>query len=104
MGIVRLVLASLLLAAAPAAAAPTRAVVYIRNFAFVPASLTVAAGSSVTFINQDQDAHTVTGHGFNSGGLDTGAHWVHRFTTPGMYAFVCELHPYMHGSIIVRKR
>ena len=75
--------------------------VQIRNFAFVPSTLRIRAGTTVRFVNNDQDAHTVTGKGFDSGGLDSGAVWTHRFTRPGIYAYVCALHPYMKGRIVV---
>ena len=94
---------AILLVGASASTAPTASIptVQIRNFAFVPASLTVRAGATVRFVNDDQDAHTVTGKGFDSGGLDSGAVWAHRFTRPGIYAYVCALHPYMRGRIVV---
>lgn len=82
------------------------ATVLIQGFAFAPARITIAAGDTVRFINKDSEAHTVTGRGgsFDSGGMDTGAVWDHRFTKPGTYTFFCELHPYMTGMIVVVKR
>ena len=79
------------------------ATVHIKNFAFSPARLRIATGQSVRFVNDDQDAHTVTaGNGaFSSGGLDTGDTWTQTFTKAGTYAYICALHPYMHGTIIV---
>ena len=50
-----------LLAAAPATPKPG-ATVHIRDDAFTPATITVRAGDSVTFVNDDDDAHTVTAH------------------------------------------
>ncbi|HET7814537.1 MAG TPA: cupredoxin family copper-binding protein [Candidatus Baltobacteraceae bacterium] len=79
------------------------AVVTIANFAFAPATLTVRAGTTVRFVNNDSEAHTVTAkNGFNSGGLDTGDSWSHRFDRPGTYRYFCALHPYMKGTIVVR--
>jgi plastocyanin len=82
------------------------ATVHIRNFAFSPARLRIATGQSVRFVNDDQDAHTVTAtsKAFNSGGLDTGDTWTHVFTKAGTYTYICVLHPYMHGSIVVVAR
>ena len=82
------------------------ALVTIEGFAFKPAHLTVTAGDSVRFVNHDTEAHTVTSkdHRFDSGGMDTGAAWTYRFTQPGTYAYFCELHPYMTGTIVVVKR
>ncbi|HVS45487.1 MAG TPA: cupredoxin domain-containing protein [Verrucomicrobiae bacterium] len=80
--------------------------VHIRNFAFSPAHLRIATGQSVRFVNDDQDAHTVTAdsRAFSSDGLDTGDAWTHVFTRPGEYTYFCALHPYMRGSIIVVPR
>jgi plastocyanin len=92
-----------LLAAAPAPSPPA-VTVHIKDFAFVPARLTVDAGTSVRFVNDDGEAHTVTAadKSFDSEGLDTGAQWTHRFANPSTYAYFCELHPYMKGTIVVR--
>jgi len=79
------------------------ATVHIKDFAFSPARTTVAVGARVRFVNDDQDAHTVssTTRSFDSGGLDTGDAWTHAFAKPGTYTYVCALHPYMHGTIVV---
>ncbi|HZX67949.1 MAG TPA: cupredoxin domain-containing protein, partial [Candidatus Elarobacter sp.] len=91
-----------LLAAAP----PSRpaAVVHIRDDAFVPASITVRAGESVTFINDDDDAHTATADNasWDSEGLNQGQKWVHAFAKTGKIAYHCTVHPMMHGTIVVR--
>ncbi len=95
-------LAALLAAAAPAlATAPN---VQIKNDAFAPAVLTIAAGQAVTFANDDDDAHTVTATdgSFDSKGLDTNARWRHVFAKPGTYAYFCALHPFMKGTIVVK--
>lgn len=87
---------------ASAAAQPT---VHIRNFAFSPATLTIAAGTTVRFVNDDQEAHTATANdrSFDSGGLDTNDSWEHRFDARGTYHYFCQMHPYMHGTIVVTK-
>lgn len=92
-----------MLLASPASAAATPAV-RIVNDAFVPATLTIAAGQSVTFTNRDDDAHTVTATDgrFDSKGLDTNVVWRHTFTTPGVYHYFCELHPFMRGTVVVK--
>jgi plastocyanin len=81
-------------------AAPT---VHIKNFKFVPATLTIKAGTTVTFVNDDTDAHTATATDktFDSGGLDTSEGWSHKFTTPGTYSYFCAVHPYMKGVVTV---
>ena len=80
------------------------AVVHIRNFAFVPKTVTLAVGSTLTIVNDDSEAHTATAldKSFDSAGLDTNDSWSHVFSTPGTHPYVCDLHPYMKGVIIVR--
>lgn len=93
---------SVLLATPAGAWAPPA--VNIQNDSFVPATLTVTAGQSVTFTNADDDAHTVTATdgAFDSKGLDTSGTWHHTFAKPGVYRYFCELHPFMKGTIVVR--
>jgi plastocyanin len=78
--------------------------VAIRNFAFSPAVITVAAGTTVTWANQDNDPHTVVlvDHSYRSTPMDTGDHVTHTFATPGQYRYFCGLHPQMTGIVIVR--
>lgn len=78
--------------------------VEIKNDAFFPQMLTVVAGQTVTFINADDDAHTVTATdgSFDSKGLDTSGVWRHTFAKPGVYPYFCELHPFMKGKIVVK--
>jgi plastocyanin len=99
-------LAVLLLGAAPDATVspPSGAVVHMKNFAFSPPTITVSAGQRVTFVNDDEEPHTVTAvdKSFDSEALDMHQTWQHTFTKPGTYAYFCELHPYMKGSIVVR--
>lgn len=97
-----MLLAALLVA--PAAAAPTGAAVQIKDDAFSPQTLTVVAGQTVAFTNNDDDAHTVTATdgSFDSKGLDTSGVWKHAFAKPGVYAYFCELHPFMKGTIVVK--
>ena len=87
---------------APAAnaAAP---LVHINNFAFGPQTLTVRAGTTVTWINDDEEPHTVTAsdHSYRSQILNTGMRVSHRYDTPGQYAYFCSLHPHMTGRIVV---
>ena len=98
--------AAVLLASGPASTAGATATVHIKNFAFVPAKLTVAAGTVVRFVNDDSEAHTATAvdKSFDSEGLDSGEAWGYRFSKPGKFAYFCALHPYMRGTIVVVKR
>ncbi len=79
--------------------------VNIKNDAFSPRTLTISAGQTVTFTNDDDDAHTVTATdgSFDSKGLDTNGVWRHTFTTAGRYRYFCQLHPFMKGTIVVRE-
>jgi plastocyanin len=91
--------------ALPGAVSATRAEeieVKIDNFTFAPQKLTVKAGTTVTWINEDDIPHTVvsTGH-FRSKPLDTGDKFTFTFTTPGSFVYFCSLHPHMQASITV---
>ena len=106
-------LASLLTAALPelpaadepaVAAAASPATIQIDNFAFAPATLTVTAGTTVTWKNEDDSPHRVTekNNGFTSAALDTDDSFSHTFAAPGEYPYMCTIHPYMVGKIIVK--
>jgi len=80
--------------------------VTIKNFAFAPAAITVKAGTTVTWTNQDTDAHTVTsrqgsGGPLASAALGTGQSYTYTFTKPGTYAYLCTIHPYMTATVTV---
>jgi plastocyanin len=91
-----------LLAATPAPAA-TATTVHIKNFQYVPQNVTIHAGDKITFVNDDDEAHTVsaTDKTFDSGGLDTNQKWQYVFKTPGKFNYFCEMHPYMKGTVTV---
>ncbi|HZU48135.1 MAG TPA: cupredoxin family copper-binding protein [Mycobacterium sp.] len=86
----------------PAAPASGDAV-SIDNFAFVPAKLTVAAGSTVTWTNHDEEPHTVAASdgSFHSPGMDAQASYSHTFSAPGTFDYVCSIHPFMRGTVVV---
>jgi plastocyanin len=99
--------AALLLGAAlpaPAADAAKPAVVHIRNFAYVPATITVRPGTTIMFVNDDNEPHTVTAtnKSFDSDGLDTHESWKHTFAKAGSFNYFCEMHPYMKGTVVVK--
>src|SRR5690348_9843672 len=93
------------LAAAGAAPAMTPAIT-ITNYSFHPGALTVGKDSTVTWVNKDGDVHTVKSTGgpeaFNSPALDSGGRFAFTFHRAGTYHYVCSVHPYMHGVIVVR--
>jgi plastocyanin len=114
--IVRLVhaLAGLLLAAlvtAPGAASAHTAGagadehVTISHYAFAPASLTVAAGTTVTWTNLDSVGHDVTvtrGPAlFHSPMLSQGQSWSYTFSAAGPYSYICSVHPDMRATVTV---
>jgi amicyanin len=84
------------------ARAATHAVA-IADFAFSPPMLTVTAGDTVTWTNEDAVAHTATSTAgaFDSGDLAQGASFSFTFTTPGTYTYLCTPHPDMTGQIVV---
>ena len=86
-----------------ATAAATAPQVTVAQATFGPATLTIHAGATVTWVNHDSDLHTVTSTQglFASPGLDSGDNFSYRFTTPGTYPYFCALHPHMQGTIIV---
>jgi plastocyanin len=86
------------------AAATSAATVKIDNFAFAPATLTVTAGTTVTWKNEDDSPHRIGDKNgtFKSAALDTDDTFSHTFTVPGEYAYICTIHPYMAGKIIVK--
>lgn len=75
----------------------------IDNFTFNPPKITVKAGTTVTWTNEDDIPHTVTASNltFKSKALDTGDGFSFKFSTPGTYTYFCSLHPHMTGSIVV---
>ncbi|MGN6334854.1 cupredoxin domain-containing protein [Mycobacterium sp.] len=87
-----------------APAAPVRGnQVTIDGFAFEPASLTVTAGTTVTWTNRDEEPHTVAASdgSFHSPGMGTGGTFTHTFSGAGTFDYVCSIHPMMHGTVVV---
>jgi plastocyanin len=76
----------------------------IDNFTFEPDKLTVKAGTTVTWINEDDIPHTVvaTDRAFRSKALDTDDKFSFTFTTPGSYEYFCSLHPHMKAVVVVQ--
>ena len=87
-------------AAAENRAAPSIA---IDNFSFTPKEITVAAGTTITWVNRDDVPHTVvsTDKKFKSKALDTDDHFSFTFAEAGTYSYFCSVHPVMTGKIIV---
>jgi len=87
----------------PTPALAAEVAVKIDNFTFTPKSVTVKAGTTVTWTNQDDIPHTVTSttKQFRSKALDTDDKFTFTFSTPGTYDYFCSLHPKMTGTIVV---
>jgi plastocyanin len=77
----------------------------IHEYTFSPPELTVTAGTTVTWMNLDQEPHSVVEKDkkFHSAALDTNDSYNFTFTKPGTYHYFCSLHPQMTGTIIVVK-
>ena len=86
-------------------AALTPDTIVIKNFAYEPATLTVAPGAPITVINQDSAPHTVTAgdKSFDSGTIAGGQRGtITAPAKPGSYSYICTIHQYMTGTLIVK--
>ena len=96
-------------AADAAATAAPAITVHAKDFAYKPLELTIPAGTAVTFVNDDDAAHTVTSSTngdnkkplFDSGNLDKAQKWTFTFKTPGTYQYFCGYHPFMKAKVVV---
>jgi plastocyanin len=78
--------------------------IVVKEFMFTPNSLSVKAGSTVTWANMDDEPHTVVSDTglFRSGAMDTNESFSFKFDKPGTYRFTCSIHPRMVGTIVVQ--
>jgi len=91
------------LPAGPDTLLPERGSVSIIDRSFRPADLTIAAGGTVEWANDDGEAHTVTSSDgtFEGGMLAAGATFSQAFEQAGSYPYFCAIHPEMRGTVIV---
>jgi plastocyanin len=84
--------------------AASRSGVEISNFKFVPATITVSAGAHLAVANDDTTAHTATADdgSFDTGDISPGSTSTIDLSKPGRIAYHCSIHPFMHGTIVVR--
>lgn len=78
--------------------------VVIKNFAFVPQTITVKAGTTVTWVNEDPVAHSIVAdHDTfpSSSILNHGDKYSHVFNTAGTFPYICGVHPFMTGTVVV---
>ncbi len=94
-----------------AGAAVKTASVQIASFKFLPATVTVASGGRVTWVNRDKAPHTAQNTGepgaggdgvFDTGRLTRGQHQSITFSKPGTYHYYCVYHRFMEANVIVR--
>jgi len=78
----------------------------IKDFAFNPQTITVKSGQKITWINHDEEPHTVVSVGKKfqkSSALDTDQEFSITAGAPGTYEYFCSVHPKMTGTIVVEK-
>jgi plastocyanin len=76
----------------------------IDNFKFGPEKLTITKGTEVTWTNQDDIPHSIVLNalGVHSKALDTDKTFSYQFDKAGTFTYICGLHPFMHGQIVVK--
>lgn len=84
----------------PTASANT---VVIEDFKFVPDTLTVKKGTTVTFVNKDTTKHTITGDDGGPDGslLAKGEQYTYTFNEVGTFGYHCTPHPFMTANVVV---
>jgi plastocyanin len=90
-------------AQAPAVAPAGAVSVKILNFAFVPDTVVVKTGSTVTWTNEDTAPHTATdlAGSFDSGNLATNASFTFAFSKPGTFTYHCLIHSMMKKAVVI---
>jgi plastocyanin len=98
-----LVIVTVIAVLASGQALAAEAQVKIANFTFDPHTLTVKAGTTVTWVNADDIPHLVSEkYGiFRSSALDTNDRFSQTFSTAGTIEYFCAIHPHMTGKIVV---
>ncbi len=78
--------------------------IWIQGMAFEPNTITVAAGTTITWINKDAVNHTVTSNTglFDSGMIPKDGTYQHTFSTAGTYPYHCTIHSSMTGTVVVQ--
>ncbi len=92
-------------ASSQSSAAPGPRTVAIADYSYKPATITVAAGTKVTFSNHDSTAHTATSKqpgGFETDAIQPGKSASVVLEKPGTYTYYCLFHPFMKGTIVVK--
>jgi len=86
------------------ASPPAPTTITVKNFMFTPMSATITAGATVTWVNEDDEPHTVVSDTgvFHSSAMDTHETFSFEFDQPGTYHFICSIHPQMVGTVVVQ--
>jgi plastocyanin len=94
----------LISAAAWAATAAPPPPLDILHHKYLPPTVTVPKGTTVKWVNHDEDTHTVTSATglFASTAIEPEQTFTHTFSEPGTYAYFCALHPLMKATITVK--
>jgi LPXTG-motif cell wall-anchored protein len=87
--------------AAPRARAGASSSVTIKDFSFGPSSITIHPGDTVTWTNSGQAPHDATGSGFKTPTLTPGKSASHTFSQAGTFSYICSIHPFMKGTVVV---
>ena len=91
---------------APATVELHRSLVHVTilNFAFEPKHLVVSPGTHVVWTNKDSEPHTVTSDrpAFHSEAINTGGHYTLVARRNGTFTYHCQIHPFMHGALVVK--
>ena len=85
--------------------APAAIKVTIKSLKYLSDTTEIKTGETVEWVNDDLTPHTVTsdsGGELNSGSIDVGATWSHKFTQPGTFPYFCTFHREMKGTVIVK--
>ena len=79
------------------------AAIKIIDFSFSPPLLTVPVGTTVTWVNEDDEPHLIAESDrlFKSHALDTGDKFSFTFSTPGKFQYFCTIHAHMVGAVVV---
>jgi plastocyanin len=92
--------------AAAAATAVAESVVTIHAYSFDPGKVAIPKGAKIVWINKDEDVHTIESQdgpeAFQSPALDSGGRFELLLRHAGTYHYICSVHPFMHGTIVVR--
>ena len=90
--------------AAPATGAKPVKRVAIRDFKFHSGRIVVARGTRIVWTNDDSDPHTIKSRaaGWSSAALDTGNSFSRVAKRAGTFHYICSIHPFMHGTVIVK--